>query len=374
MKPSIEKLQKFFRLEANRNYDNKAVMGGLEHMLEGWELEARADDLPEELIQAVVIRLRDYQRLSEASRKETLHGIWTRVQRETGAQDIERAPAPQAETQPEVQTDIQAESQPTASETPAQREEIAASEPPPPPKEETKPEKSLPPAKPERVARPEGPSAALNASVTVLPRVGDHKAKTLNRIGIQTLADMLYYFPRRYDDYSQLTPINRLKYNQKTTIIGTVQSVSSREIRGGKSKMVEAVVSDGSAAIRVTWFNQPWITQKLRKGLQIVFSGKVEQYLGRLTINNPEWELLDRKTLHTNRIVPIYPLTTNITQRWLRSQMDQVVNYWAPQRRRPAARACAGWSRSDQLERGFAASTFPRFARSTPGRPSSPGF
>jgi ATP-dependent DNA helicase RecG len=80
----------------------------------------------------------------------------------------------------------------------------------------------------------------------------------------------------------------------------------------------------------VTWFNQPWITQKLRKGLQIVLSGKVEQYLGRLTINSPEWEMLDRKTLHTNRIVPIYPLTTNITQRWLRSQMDQVVNYWAP--------------------------------------------
>jgi ATP-dependent DNA helicase RecG len=48
MKPSIEKLQKFFRLEADRNYDNKAVMGGLQGMLESWELEARADQLPEE--------------------------------------------------------------------------------------------------------------------------------------------------------------------------------------------------------------------------------------------------------------------------------------------------------------------------------------
>lgn len=317
MKPSIEKLQKFFRLEAGRNYDNKAVMGGLQSMLAGWELEARADKLPEELIQAVVIRLRDYQRLSEASRKETLHGIWARVQRETGAQGIEVAPTPQAESQPEA---------PAA---PAQPEKVAAPKPPPSPKEEVQPEKQQPAPKPERTARPEGPSAALNASVTVLPRVGDHKAKTLNRIGIQTLADMLYYFPRRYDDYSQLIPINRLQYNQKTTIIGTVQSISSRKIRGGKSTIVEAVISDGSAAIRVTWFNQPWITQKLRKGLQIVLSGKVEQYLGRLTINSPEWEKIDRKTLHTNRIVPIYPLTTNITQRWLRSQMDQVVNYWA---------------------------------------------
>ena len=176
----------------------------------------------------------------------------------------------------------------------------------------------------------EGPSAALNASVTVLPRLGDHKAKTLSRLGIYTLGDMLYYFPRRYDDYSQLIPIQQLQYNQKTTIIGTVQSVSSRKIRGGRSTMVEAVISDGSGALRVTWFNQPWITNKLRRGMQIVLSGKVEQYLGRLTINSPEWETLERKTLHTNRIVPVYPLTAKITQRWLRSQMDQVVNYWAP--------------------------------------------
>ena len=329
MKPSIEKLQKFFRLEAGRNYDDKAVMGGLQSMLAGWELEARADELPEELIQAVVIRLRDYQRLSEASRKETLHGIWARVQRETGAQGIEEAPAPKAEPQPA------APAPPTAPETPTEPEETtpaeaAPPETPPAPQEEAKPEEQQPAPKPVRAARPEGPSAALNASVTVLPRVGDRKAKTLNRIGIQTLGDMLYYFPRRYDDYSQLTPINRLQYNEKTTIIGTVQSVSSRKIRGGKTTLVEAVVSDGSGAIKVTWFNQPWITQKLRKGIQVVISGKVEQYLGRLTINSPEWEMLDRKTLHTNRIVPIYPLTTNITQRWLRSQMDQVVNYWAP--------------------------------------------
>jgi len=337
MKPSIEKLQKFFRLEAGRNYDNKAVMGGLQGMLTGWELEARADELPEELIQAVVIRLRDYQRLSESSRKETLHGIWARVQRETGAQGIEVDPAPQVDSQPEIppatsapQAKTQPESQPEAPKAAEEPEKVSAPKPALSPEEEPKPKEQQPPPKPVRAPRPEGPSAALNASVTVLPRVGDRKAKTLNRIGMQTLGDMLYYFPRRYDDYSQLIPINRLQYNQKTTIIGTVQSVNSRKIRGGKITLVEAVISDGSAAIRVTWFNQPWITQKLRKGLQIVLSGKVEQYLGRLTINNPEWEMLDRKTLHTNRIVPIYPLTTNITQRWLRSQMDQVVNYWAP--------------------------------------------
>ena len=346
MKPSIEKLQKFFRLEADRNYDNKAVMGGLQGMLESWELEARADQLPEELIQAVVIRLRDYQRLSEASRKETLHGIWARVQRETGGHEPVSAPAPQAPPHsstpveqsslaPEPLTEVvTAEPQDDLEEKEPPEEEPAEQ-----PEETSHPTPPAAPPKPRRGTLPEGPSAALNASITVLPRVGERKAKTLERVGIYNLGDMLYYFPRRYDDYSQLVPINRLQYNQKTSIIGTVQSVSSRKVRNGRSTLTEAVLSDGTAALRITWFNQPWITNKLKRGMQIVLSGKVEQYLGRLTVNNPEWEMLDRKTLHTNRIVPIYPLTANITQRWLRSQMHQVVTYWAPRVQDPLPEA-----------------------------------
>jgi len=318
MKPSIQKLQKFFKLESERNYDNKAVMGGLQSMLEGWEHEARADEIPEELVQAVVIRLRDYHRLTETSRKETLHGIWARVQRETGEQDIEESPVRLIESHPEAPS------------VPTHTKDVEAQDAPPTPIVESTEEKPLSKQQPKLGAHFEGPSAALNASVTVLPRLGDSKAKTLSRLGIFTLGDMLYYFPRRYDDYSQLTPIRQLKYNQKTTIIGTVQSVSSRKIRGGRSALVEAVISDGSAALRVTWFNQPWIANKLHRGMQIVLSGKVDQYLGRMTINSPEWETLDRKTLHTNRIVPVYPLTAKIAQRWLRGQMDQVVNYWAP--------------------------------------------
>ncbi len=79
----------------------------------------------------------------------------------------------------------------------------------------------------------------------------------------------------------------------------------------------------------MTWFNQPWITKTLKEGAQIVLAGKVEQYLGRHVMNNPEWELLDEKNLHTSRILPVYPLTAKISQRWLRTQMDKVVNYWA---------------------------------------------
>jgi ATP-dependent DNA helicase RecG len=91
--------------------------------------------------------------------------------------------------------------------------------------------------------------------------------------------------------------------------------------------------------LRVTWFNQPWIGKRLRNGMQVVLSGKVEQYLGRLVMNNPEVEQLEQQNLHTNRIVPIYSLTARITQRWLRRLMYQVVIYWSPRIQDPLPRA-----------------------------------
>ena len=89
MKPSIQKLQKFFKLEAERGYDNHAVLGGLERMLDLWEAEARADNLPDDLIRVVTDRLRDYARLTEKSRAETLQGLWKRIQRSESGLPLE---------------------------------------------------------------------------------------------------------------------------------------------------------------------------------------------------------------------------------------------------------------------------------------------
>ncbi|HJS28280.1 MAG TPA: ATP-dependent DNA helicase RecG, partial [Anaerolineales bacterium] len=106
-----------------------------------------------------------------------------------------------------------------------------------------------------------------------------------------------------------------------------------------------AVITDGSGSLRVTWFNQPWIAKGLKEERAVVLAGKVEQYLGRLSMSNPEWEPLEKENLHTNRIVPVYPLTARITQRWLRQLMYPVVTHWAPRLRDPlpgSLRAAAG--------------------------------
>jgi len=79
MNPTIEKLSKFLKLEAERGYDNRAVMGGLQRMLEPWRAEAEANNIPAEIIQVVITRLRDYPNLSPGSREEVLKGLWNRL-------------------------------------------------------------------------------------------------------------------------------------------------------------------------------------------------------------------------------------------------------------------------------------------------------
>ena len=240
MKSSLQKIQKYLKLEADRGYDNRAVVGGLDKMLPTWEAEARAEEVSEELIQATNARLRDYSRLSPNSRAEALEGIWQRIQHEA---DVTLTPLPSLQT---------GEAEPGKPD----RGEAAAQVSKRPDVEDRSEAGSQTPQTSRAPAKSESP-VALNAPITVLSGVGARHAQTLQRLELTTLRDMLYYFPRRYDDYTQLRTINRLFYGEEVTVIGTVQSVNTRPIQGGHAQIVEAVLSDGSGALRLTWFNQP---------------------------------------------------------------------------------------------------------------------
>ena len=334
MQSSLEKLRKFFRLEAENKYANTAVIGGLAKILDFWEAEARNEGLPEDLIQLVAMRLRDYQRLTPTSRADTLKGVWKRIQGQISETNIpspvfaDETPAPRQESAPEAPA-------PVVEKAPAPRPQ-----PQPQPQAQTQPERPAQPhteRKPAPARSSSYPGAqtsqtpvALNASLTVLQGVGPKNATSLEKLGLYTLGDMLYYFPRRYDDYSQLKPIHALTFGEVVTVIGQIQSVVNRPIRGGKMQIVEVIISDGTGAIRITWFNQPWLMNRLSEGMIIAVAGKIEEYLGRLVLNSPDWETVETENLHTNRIVPIYPLTATITQKWLRQLMDQVIRFWSP--------------------------------------------
>lgn len=314
MLSSLEKLQKFFRLEHESGYQNRAVIGGLSKILDFWVGEARNEGVPEEIIEAVITRLNAYQGLPPQGRADSLKGLWKRIKTLSD------------ESEPETARPARSESDSPPAAPPAAKPAESRPQPSPAPKETFRPSRAdqVPGAQTSQTP------AALHAPLTVLQGVGPKNAQSLEKLGLRTLGDMLYYFPRRYEDYSQLKPINRLWYGEQVTVIGVVQSVVSRPVRGGKMQIIEVVISDGTAALRLTWFNQPWLANRFKEGVSISVSGKIEQYLGRLVINNPDWEFVESENLHTNRIVPIYALTANITQKWLRQQMNNVVMFWAP--------------------------------------------
>ncbi len=332
MKPSLQKLQKYFKLEADRGYDNHAILGGLERMLDHWVPEARSEDIPEDLIQAVIHRLHDYARLTPKSRTETLEGIWRRVQRSM-------SPAQPPETQPQAKKTPAIDHPTPAAPEAKQVSAPAISQVPTEITRETQksePVKTIPrPAQTETKRVPYKQVSAeeridLAAPITILPGIGEKYSQSLRQLGISNIGDMLYFFPHRYDDYSALKPINRLEYHEQASVIGTVQSINTRLVRNGKLQVVEAIISDGSGSLRVNWYNQPHIGKRLHPGMQISLSGKTDQFLGRAVMNNPGWEPLDQQQLATNRIVPIYHLTAGVHQNWLRRVINQAVLAYAP--------------------------------------------
>lgn len=322
MLPSLEKLRKYFRLEYDNGYQDRAVIGGLVKILDLWQAEARNESVPEDIVQAVTACLRGYHDLTPEARAEALKTLWKQIQGQT---------ATRRESQPDVPPATSAE---PAAAAPGQTIQPAPARQEQPAVQPSRPVLPLGAEKGRADLHPGGRTSqtpiALNASLTVLAGIGQSHAKDLAKLGLRTLGDMLYYFPRRYDDYSQLKPIHRLNYGDEVTVIGTVQTATSRPVRAGAASITEAIINDGTGSLRLTWFNQPWIANRLHGGDSISVSGKIDQYLGRLVMNSPDWEPVEVENLHTNRIVPIYPLTANVTQKWLRARLKEVVSYWSP--------------------------------------------
>jgi len=316
MTPSaVEKLIKYIDLEASRGYDNRAVMGGLERAAETWQEEAIAGGIAGETVAEVAAELGTYPTLAPETRRDTLQGLRARLLEVEADESSGEA------------SDGQSRSVASSDDGLADSDELDAGAD----EDREVPQRSMARTAPrERATPPVGPPPGMDAPLTTIPGIGPKSAKNLERLGLHTLGDLLWYLPRRYIDYSQLKTINRLWYGEEVTVLATVEEMKVRPTRGGQMKLVEAVVGDGTGSLRVTWFNQPWIANQLPAGEAVALSGRIDQYLGRLTMNSPEWEPLDRQQLHTSRIVPVYSLTAGVTARWLRRVMDSVVRRLAP--------------------------------------------
>lgn len=150
----------------------------------------------------------------------------------------------------------------------------------------------------------------LGTNVQFLKGIGERRANRLKEVGVETILDLLYYFPRRYLDRSHITRIAELTEDVSTTVVGQVQFFG---IKQGRRKRFELVLSDGTGHLSCVWFNRIQFWQRLfEKGETLAVNGKVSYYQEYQMVH-PEFDRLtdagEEDFLHTGRIIPLYPST-----------------------------------------------------------------
>lgn len=171
----------------------------------------------------------------------------------------------------------------------------------------------------------------LDSPIVEVPLIGPSYAKRLKNLGITTSRDLLYHFPHRYEDFSLVSDMALAQPGETVTIRGQIVIIKNIYTRTGK-KIQSATVSDSRNSIEVTWFNQPFLVKTLPIGTWVSLSGKVGWFGRRRTMISPEYEKVgSSSTIHTGRLVPIYPETYGISSKWLRSRIARVLPQVLPE-------------------------------------------
>jgi ATP-dependent DNA helicase RecG len=151
--------------------------------------------------------------------------------------------------------------------------------------------------------------------------------KTLN---LNTVGDLLSYYPRGYTDSSEFTKIIDMKLDEVNTVLGSIKSIFTIRTRNGKH-LTKAIFSDETGSIEVVWFNQQFLQRVLPRNSEIILSGKLKLTGGKLIFQAPAYELVNKykEQVHTGRIVPVYHETEGISSKWLREKIKPLVDEWA---------------------------------------------
>lgn len=179
----------------------------------------------------------------------------------------------------------------------------------------------------------------LETPLETIPAIQKRFLPKLKRLGLKTVKDLLWHFPTRYEDWSEISPIADLKPGDEKTIQGEVISITSIRTPRRRMFVVEALISDDGASITAVWFNQPYIKKSLPVGKLASFAGKAVLYKGRLILQNPKYEMINKdkrptfakattgkpETRHTGRIVPIYRETKGLTSKGIRYFLQSVL-------------------------------------------------
>ncbi len=166
----------------------------------------------------------------------------------------------------------------------------------------------------------------INSSLSQFPAITVAMLARLKRLHVETVGDLLYHFPTRYEDYSEILAISDAILNEKASFEGIITSLESKKTWKKGLLIIEASLQDETGQIKLIWFNQKHILSVLKEGVSIRVSGKViHDKDGLLCLTSPAFEFSQKSAVHTARLVPIYPETIGVTSKYLRWQIESIL-------------------------------------------------
>jgi len=163
----------------------------------------------------------------------------------------------------------------------------------------------------------------LDSPITELKGVGDELAKKLAILGIHSISDLIEYYPRRYEDYSQVIKIRDLRPGA-VTLEATISQATGRYVRRGMH-ITQAMATDDTASVRLVWFNQSYRAASIKQGQKYYISGEYQLSRNRFSIMNPSVELVSDFPVNTARIIPVYRETKGLKSNQIRKLVREAV-------------------------------------------------
>ncbi|MEE9201925.1 MAG: ATP-dependent DNA helicase RecG [Dehalococcoidia bacterium] len=289
--PWLYSLRRILLLEQERGYDDRAVMGGLDKYL-GRHGPAATQGIAQpgmrHRFQKLVLTTPTYGGCTPQERAHWVAGVLSLLE------EVERA----------------------------------GTEVPPPEGHRPTPPHPTTPARGRRTARVSTQGVSLSSSLGQLKVAPPSVASRLEKLGVATVRDLLYFFPRRHLDYSQLNTVSQLEIGQEQTVIALVWDAGVAMLGGRRG--TEAVLGDETGNVRAVWFNQPYLAKRLSTNSRVVLSGRVGLFKGQKVFESPAWEPYEEaETIHTGRLVPVYPLTEGLHPMAVRRLAKPAVDSWA---------------------------------------------
>ena len=333
----LETVRKVLALEARQSYRDRSAQGGLATFI-----AARVDEAPpgsqlHARLQRLHTLLANYANLDTDARPAAIRRAGALAAGEPSVDQpagdagapTRRPAAPRASpAAPRRDRSAAARAAPA---TPAPTASPAAG----PHESPRSPERQVAPAATSRAAtrsrsdrpahRRRQPALQLDDPVQRLPRLGAKNAQALERLGIHTVQDLIFHFPRRH---AEIKCIAALAVGDEVAVKGTVWHVQSTYTHKQRLPITEALIRDETGALRATWFNQPHMKQVLSRPGAVLLIGKPQSsYAGGLEMASPEVEF-GADEFRTGQLVPVYPKTAGITdrslRRWIRLALDRI--------------------------------------------------